>query len=189
MHGLSCETLLKWTCFTRCPPRLHGQAAPSRSQTCFFMLSAVAAVTGLWTEFPGRYSRTPGLIHTTNNSLHLPTPNSPSIPLPAPGQPHVWSPRPRVCCCSVGRFIRALFEIPLDAMSHGVCLSVGLTSLSMRLSRPSCVAANDVTLLLSAGPRLRPSLGSSRSETRSLVSGFSRGLGAQTGRPSFICNP
>ena len=35
-----------------------------------------------WTQFPVLYSRTSLPIHSKCNSLHLPTPNSPSIPLP-----------------------------------------------------------------------------------------------------------
>ena len=38
--------------------------------------------------------RTPLCIHCKYNSLHLPTPNSPSIPLPLPWQPWVCSPCP-----------------------------------------------------------------------------------------------
>ena len=37
-----------------------------------------------WTQFPALYSRTPLPIRSKCNSLHLPTPNSPSIPFSPP---------------------------------------------------------------------------------------------------------
>uniref|UniRef100_A0A8D1MWB5 Ig-like domain-containing protein n=1 Tax=Sus scrofa TaxID=9823 RepID=A0A8D1MWB5_PIG len=44
---------------------------------------------GAWIEFPVLYSRTSLLIDSKCNSLHLLTPNSPSIPLPPPWQPQI----------------------------------------------------------------------------------------------------
>ena len=49
-----------------------------------------------WIKFPVLYSRTPSLILSKCNGLHLPAPNSPSDPLssPFPQQTHMCPPCP-----------------------------------------------------------------------------------------------
>ena len=42
-----------------------------------------------WIQFPVLYSRTSLLIHSKTNSLHLPTPNSQSLPLPTLSHTHI----------------------------------------------------------------------------------------------------
>ena len=66
-----------------------------------------------WTESPVLNSWTSLLIHSKCNSLHLPTPNSPSLPLPLPEHP--WQPQActlgpwSICFCFIDRIICAPF--------------------------------------------------------------------------------
>ena len=83
---------------------------------------------GYWVQFPVLYSRTLLFIHPIYNSLHLPAPNSWSIPfLPASPfwQRHLCSPGLQVCLCFIDNFICAIFQIPNVSAIH--MISVILT--------------------------------------------------------------
>ena len=97
--------------------------------------------------------RTSLLIHSKCNNLHLPPPNSPSIPLPPPDP----LPQPQVCSLSVSLFLFCrqvhLCRI-LDSTYkwYHMYVFLFLTSLSMRLSIASILLQMALFLWLSSIP-------------------------------------
>ena len=70
------------------------------------------------------YSRTPLLIHSKWHSLHLPTPNSQSVPLPLPSATTSLLSLSVLSFCSViGSFVPC-FQFPIEVTLCGICLSL-----------------------------------------------------------------
>ena len=115
VHGIFQARVLEWVAisFSRRSSWPRDWTRVSHIVGTHFTIWATREVliTGCWIYFPVLYIRTLLLIHSKCNSLHLPTPNSQSIPLSPhpPRQPQVWSLRPWVYFCFVDRFICVLF--------------------------------------------------------------------------------
>ena len=106
-----------------------------------------------WTWFSVLYSRTPLLIHSKCNSLHLPTPNLPSIPVP----PHTLLPTPRqrqgcspcvwsVSVLQIGWFVPYFRFHIINGITWYLSFSFWLISLGMRLSSCIHVATGGIIL-------------------------------------------
>ena len=103
---------------------------------------SIIAYPGDWIQFPVLYIRTLLFIHSKCNILHIPTPNSQSIPIPSP-LPLGKHKSVLYVCVSIS-VICAIFQIPhiIDILQYLSFFDFFQISISIIFSRSIHVAVN-----------------------------------------------